>query len=143
MIIKVINALEEMQGYYNKEANIYDFYDIHLIIFNYDLNVEASIIANDIYAWNIKALYVDACNIRVNNNIEANAIDCCDLCASYIGIRYIDACNIKADSVNALMIKTRVDINVYNIKSKTINARNIITTEINAKYINAVNVIKL
>ena len=142
MIIKVINALEEMQEYYNKEANAYKFYDIDLIIFNYDLNVEASIIANDIYAWNIKALYIDACNIRVNN-IKANAIDCCDLCASYIEIKYIDTCNIKADSINALMIKNRADINVYNIEAKIINARNIITEEINAEYINAVNVIKL
>lgn len=143
MIIKVINALEEMQEYYNKEANTYEFYDIDLIIFNYDLNVEASIIANDIYAWNIKALYIDACNIRVNNNIKANAIDCCDLCASYIEIRYIDTCNIKADGINALMIENRADINVYNIEAKIINARNIITAEINAEYINAVNVIKL
>ena len=38
MIIKVINALEEMQEYYNEEANTYEFYDIDLIIFNYDLN---------------------------------------------------------------------------------------------------------
>ena len=143
MIIKVINTLEEMQEYYNKEANTYEFYDIDLIIFNYDLKVEASIIANDIYAWNIKALYIDACNIKVNNNIKANAIDCFDLCASYIEIKYIDACDIKADGINALTIETRADINVYNIESKIINARNIITAEINAEYINAVNVIKL
>ena len=143
MIIKVINTLEEMQEYYNKEANTYEFYDIDLIIFNYDLNVKASIIANDIYACNINALYIDACNVKVNNNIKANAIDCCDLCASYIEIKYIDACDIKADGINALTIKNRADINVYNIEAKIINARNIITAEINAEYINAVNVIKL
>ena len=143
MIIKVINTLEEMQEYYNKEENTFEFYDIDLIIFNYDLNVEASIIANDIYAGNIKALYIDACNIKVNNDIKANAINCCDLCASYIEVKYIDTCNIQADSIKALTIENRATIDAYNIESKTINAYNIITAEINAEYINAKNLIKL
>ena len=143
MEIKIINALEEMQEYYNEEENTYDFYDIDLIIFNCDLNVKANIIANDIYAEDINALYIEACNIKVNNDIKANAINCCDLWACNIEIKYIDTCNIKADSIEALTIENREDISAESIKTKTIHSCNIIAEYVDAEYINAINVIKL
>ena len=54
--LKVFNNVEEMQPYFDKEINTYDFSDIDLIVFSCDLNIEANIIAKEIKGDNIKLL---------------------------------------------------------------------------------------
>ena len=67
MIIKVFNKVEEIEKYYDKKLSTYIFYEdedlIDLVIFNFNLNVAANIIAKDIKALNINAWNIDACDI--------------------------------------------------------------------------------
>ena len=109
MIIKVFNKLEEIEKYYDKKLSAYIFYEdkdfIDLVIFNFNLNVAANIIAKDIQALNIDAWDINARHIDVNN------ID---------SIGNINALNINALNINANDIVAG-DIN----SSWAINARNI------------------
>ena len=76
-MIREFNSLEEIEEYYDVDINAYVFKEngeyIDLVIFNFDLNVNANIevyninacdiIANDIAAGDINAWNIDACNI--------------------------------------------------------------------------------
>ena len=59
-MIKEFNSLEEIKKYYDKESNTYIFKEdgayIDLVIFKFDLNVDANIEAKNIIANNIDAL---------------------------------------------------------------------------------------
>ena len=109
---KIFNSLDEIQKYYNEEANTYIFKEygiyINLVVFNFDLNVKANIHAWNIYAKNINALNIDAKDIFV--------------C-------YLNANDIKAHDINALSINAN-NISYYaicyayeNIKCKSIKNR--------------------
>ena len=112
MTVKEFNNLKEIQKYYNKETNTYVFKEneeyIDLVVFNFDLNVEADIIACDISAWNIRVCDISACNISVYD------INACDIIAN----------DIKADNINARNIGAD-DINAWNISACNISADNI------------------
>lgn len=102
-MVKEFNSLEEIEEYYDIETNTYIFKEdgehIDLVIFNFDLNVEANIEAynieacdifvNDINAYNIKAHNIYALDIKVKN-IIAN-----DIYARDINAWNIDACDIS------------------------------------------------
>ena len=124
---KEFNSLEELEPYYYEDTNTYIFggngvlLDIKL---NFDLCVDANIMACDInagniVAWtitagditarditahdiathnidahNIKACNIEACNIVYANNIDAMNIEAGDIYAGDIGAFDIDACNI-------------------------------------------------
>ena len=94
---KEFNSLEEIQKYYNRNTNTYVFKEdetyIDLIVFTFDLNVQAKIVA-----WNIKA-----CNIRTND-IIANDINAFDINARDIIAADINARNIVADYIVAIDI---------------------------------------
>lgn len=112
MTIREFNNLEEIQKYYDKETNTYIFEEneepIDLIVFNFDLNVEA----------NIKAL-----NISVDN-INAIDINACDIEAVVINARDIKAWEIKSWDINARNISYRAVCFAYkNIKCKSIQGR--------------------
>ncbi len=123
MIIKVFNEVEEIEKYYDKKLSTYIFYEdkdpIDLVIFNFNLNVAANIIAKDIKALNINAWNIDA------RHIEANNID---------SVGDIDALNIHANDIKANDIKAN-DINANNINANDITARDINSWNINARNI--------
>ena len=112
MIIREFNNLGEIQKYYNSNTNTYIFEEneepIDLVVFNFDLNVEA----------NIKAL-----NISVDN-INAIDINACDIEAVVINARDIKAWEIKSWDINARNISYRAVCFAYkNIKCKSIKGR--------------------
>ena len=110
---KEFNNLEEIEKYYNKETNTYVFNEngkyIDLVVFDFDLNVEA----------NIKALDIDACDIDAMN-INSMNIDACDIKAYDIYARNINACNIDAMNINSMNIDA-CDIKAYDIKANDIS----------------------
>ena len=109
---KEFNSLEEIEKYYDEKSNTYIFKEngwyIDLVVFNFDLNIQANIDAKNINAFDIKACNIKACNI-----------DACD----------IKAMNIEAWDINAWNIEVQ-DISYYavcfaykNIKCKSIKGR--------------------
>ena len=104
--MKTFNSLEEIQPYYNKDTNTYNFAEKHIyfdVCFTFDLSVDSNITSCNIDARNIKALNINAWNINCRD-IDAQDIDAFD----------IDACNINA-----------LDIYARDIDALVINARNI------------------
>ena len=116
-MIKKFNNLEEIQKYYDEKSNTYIFKEndnyIDLIVFNFDLNIDAHIDASDINArdikaWNIESLDINARNIHANNidanNINANNINAWNIDAN--NINYYEACfaykNIKSKSIKRI-----------------------------------------
>ena len=78
-MIKEFNSLEEIKKYYDKESNTYIFKEdgayIDLVIFKFDLNVDANIEAKNIIANNIDALdisYYAVC--FADQNIKCKSI---------------------------------------------------------------------
>ena len=110
---KEFNNLEEIEKYYNKETNTYVFNEngkyIDLVVFDFDLNVEA----------NIKALDINACDIYAMN-INSMNIDAYDIKANDIYARNINACNIDAMNINSMNIDA-CDIKAYDIKANDIS----------------------
>ena len=125
---KEFNNLEEIEKYYNKETNTYVFNEngkyIDLVVFDFDLNVEANIKALDINAININACYIDAININACNidaiSINALDINALDIKASDIYARNINACDIDAMNINSMNIDA-CDIKAYDIKANDIS----------------------
>lgn len=139
MKIKEFNTIDELQKYYDKETNTYVFREdedyIDLIIFNFDLNIQANINAwnievndninaKDIFGYDIKAHDIKAHDIKAHD-IYSNAIIANDIYA-----RNIDSLNIKSRYINA------VDINGGDINTGNIDAGNICAENIKAKRIN-------
>lgn len=123
MTTKEFNELKEIQKYYDKESNTYVFKDndeyIDLVIFNFDLKIEASIDAYNIYAnsidvYNIKANKIYACNIDACN-INTRDIHARNIYAWNLNTWDIHADDIYADDINA------VDINAWNIDADNIS----------------------
>ena len=108
-MIREFNSLEEVENYYDQETNTYIFKEngehINLVIFNFDLNVEANIEAYDIEACDIFVNDINACNIKANNiyanNINANHIKAHNIYALDIKVKNIIANDIAAGDINA------------------------------------------
>ena len=130
------NSLDEIQKYYNEETNTYIFKEndeyIDLVIFNFNLEVNANIKAYDIHARNINARDIEVGNIRAwgikANNIDAYNLDCCD----DIIVKNINACGINAHDIEAVDIETYEDIKAWNIYAHNITTKNIIADNIYA-----------
>ena len=91
-----INNYEELDKYYNNNIDTYVFNDD--VTFSIDVDINATIMAHDIYARNINAYNIKACNI--------NAYD-------------INACNINAYNIKAWNVKAR-DIIAWNVEARNI-----------------------
>ena len=125
-MIKEFESLEEIQKYYDKETNTYVFeengYYIDLVVFNFNLSIDANIEAfdikahditandinvNDIKVWNIKAKNIIAYDIKAHdiiaNNVYAHDINVWDITAK--DISYFSVCfargNIKCRSIKS------------------------------------------
>lgn len=94
--------MEEIKKYYYEEINTYVFKEdgkyIDVIVFNFDLDVEANICAYNIEARNIHARYINAWNIHARY-VNASDIDACD-----IDVKKINAWDIKARNIVAQYI---------------------------------------
>ena len=141
-MVKEFNSLEEIQKYYDKDTNTYVFEEngsyIDLVVFNFNLNIDANIDAYDIEALDINAWNINACNINADNikvrdinavNIDAWNIDAYNIKAEDIITGDISACNIEAGDINAWNIEA-CDISywavcfAYNsIKCKSITSK--------------------
>lgn len=108
-MIKEFNNLEEIQKYYDENTNTYIFKEddeyIDLVVFNFDLYINANIDAMDINAWDIYANDINAWDINTRK-IRANDIYAWDIIASDINakdISYFAVCyaykNIKCKSI--------------------------------------------
>ena len=110
-MIKEFHNLDEIQKYYDEESDTYIFKEygtyINLVVFNFDLNVEANIYAWNIYAKNINAYNIHAKSIKaddiVANNIEAWNIYANDISywAVCFAIHNIECKSIKGRIENA------------------------------------------
>ena len=116
---KEFNSLEEIQKYYDEKSNTYIFKEngdyIDLIVFNFDLDIDANI-----DAWCIDALNVSAANIKAydidTRDLHALNIDAWDVYAWDI-----EACNIAAENIKARNISYFAVCFAYdNIKCKSI-----------------------
>lgn len=137
-MIKEFHNLDEIQKYYDEKTNTYIFREddkaIDLIVFNFDLYVDANIYCNDIIANGIDAINIDACSITAwdieADDIDAFNIECYDIVANNINAYNINAKNIKADDIVANDDIKALDIDAKNIKANNINAWNIYADDI-------------
>lgn len=144
MKIKEFNSLEEIKEYYDEESNTYVFKEddeyIDLVIFNFDLTVEAKIEALTIKARNIDVKIFDI----VARDMDTMNINAGDIYARDIKAKNIDAKNIKkardinAEDINSLNINA-LDINAFNIDCVDIIAKNVNVRNINARNIECYN----
>lgn len=138
MKIKEFNNINELEKYYDEKTNTYVFKEdedyIELVIFNFDLNIQANI-----YAWDIEANDINAKDI-IGNDIKAHDIKAHDIKAHDIHANKIIANDIYACNIDSLYIKSRyinaVDINGGDIVTGNIDAGNICAENIKAKHIN-------
>ena len=126
-MVKQFDNLKEIQKYYDKNTNTYVFVKnkeyIEVVVFDFDLNVEANIDAYDIEALDINAWNINACNINANN-IKARNINAIDIDACNINAGNISACNIEAGNISANNISYHAVCFAYdNIKCKSIKGR--------------------
>lgn len=122
MNIKTFDNLEEIQKYYDRKRNTYIFEEdgnyLGLVIFRFDLKIEANIRALNIIGGDIKALNITALDIRCE---DINALD---IVAGNIDADYIKAKDIDAFDIDAVDIIAR-DIDIDNIKARSVNAEEI------------------
>lgn len=108
-MIKEFNSLEEVENYYDQETNTYIFKEngelIDLVIFNFDLNLDANIEVYNINAYDIFVRDINARNIHANNiyanNINANHIKAHNIYALDIKVNNIIANDIAAGDIIA------------------------------------------
>ena len=106
---KEFNSLEEIQKYYDADINTYVFKEngeyIGVVVFNFNLNVDANIDVGDIDACDILVCDINARNIHANNiyanNINANHIKAHNIYALNIKVKNIIANDIAAGDINA------------------------------------------
>ncbi len=108
--MKKFNSVEEIEKYYNKNTNTYEFvkYDIRLDVeFAFDLKINGHIKAKDINALDIDVYGIDAYDIKAQNinaydikaqNINAGDIIYFTVCYAY---RNIECSSIKGIRANA------------------------------------------
>ena len=92
---KEFNSLKEIQKYYDEKSHTYIFKEngeyIDLVVFNFDLNVNANIEALNISAIDINAWIIDAKNIEAWDikalDIKAQDISYYAVCVAYGSIK--------------------------------------------------------
>lgn len=124
---KEFYSLEEIKKYYDKKSNTYIFIEddeiIDVVVFNFDLDVEANIDARCIDAMNINAVDIRAWDIDAWD-IDARDIDACNIDAWDIYAWDIYACNIAAENIKAKNISYfAVCFASDNIKCNSIKGR--------------------
>lgn len=119
---KEFHSLNEIQKYYYEKSNTYIFIEngeyIDLVVFNFDLEINANIDAGNINAFNIEARNIKAWDI------DARDLDVLDIDAYDIKVNNIDCSNIEAINIEAQDISYYAVCFAYNnIKCKSIKGR--------------------
>ena len=136
-MVKQFDSLKEIQKYYDKNTNTYVFVEneeyIEVVVFDFNLNIDANIDAYDIEALDINAWNINACNINADNikvrdinavNIDAWNINAYNIKAGDIITGDISACNIEAGDISANDISYHAVCFAYDsIKCKSIKGR--------------------
>ena len=121
-MIKEFYSFDEIQKYYDEKSNTYIFKEngeyIDLVVFNFDLSIEANINACDIDALDIKAWNIVAFNITANDIIAHNII-ALNIFAYNINANYINTNNLIANNIKANDIYAR-DIHAEDIIARDI-----------------------
>ena len=118
----VFNNLKEMENYYWKNNNTYVFADS--VVFDFDLSVDANIIARDINAGTIRAKDIQGRDI-IAHNIDADNIFYNAICVAYKDF----ACqSIKGERKNAKHFSLDKEI-VMKPKPKKQKTYNVVLTE--------------
>ena len=148
MVIREFNSLDEIKKYYDEKINTYVFKEdnkyIRLVVFNFDLNIDACIDASNIKALNINALNISALDIRALDidihNLNARDIEANNIyCTGNIDALYISAKDIRVEDFRALEVDVS-DIDARNIRIDDIIAKDILAGDIIAKDIRARNI---
>ncbi len=108
--MKIFNNVDEIQKFYNKKTNTYKFVENGKILdvkFNFDLNIDANILAGNIIARNIKALDIST------RDILACYITARHITAWDIKVYYISAWDITAKNITANVIEYHTVCYVY------------------------------
>ena len=95
MIVKVFECVEDIEEYYDEKSNTYIFMDdnryIDLIIFNFNLKIDANIDACSIIAKNILAYNISTSDIKADNinayDIHAGNISYYAVCFTYYNLK--------------------------------------------------------
>lgn len=124
---KEFYSIEEIEKYYDEVTNTYVFEEngeyIDLVVFNFDLDINAHIYANSINAWNISVWDIKAYNIDALN-IKAWDIKSFDIKSWDINAKNINAWDINANDINADNISYYAVCFAHkNIKCKSIKGR--------------------
>lgn len=121
-MIKEFNSLDEIQKYYDEKSNTYIFKEngsyIDLVVFKFDLDVEANIDAGCIDALNINAINIKAWDVYTKD-LDAHDIVAWDLYSLDIYACNIEAYNIKARNISYFAVCFAYE----NIKCKSIKGR--------------------
>ena len=121
-MVKKFNNLDEIQKYYDEKTNTYIFKEngeyIDLVIFDFNLDINANIDCWNINAKNIKAWNIVAFNITANDIIVHNII-ALNIFAYNINANYINTNNLIAN-----------DIKTNDIYARDIHAEDIIARDI-------------
>lgn len=121
-MIKEFNSLEKIEKYYDEKSNTYIFKEdgkyIDLVVFNFDLDVEANIDAGCIDALNINAMNIKTWDVYTRN-LDAYDIVAWDVYSWDIYAHNIEAYNIKARNISYFAVCFAYD----NIKCKSIKGR--------------------
>lgn len=134
-MIKEFESLEEIQKYYDKETNTYVFeengYYIDLVVFNFNLSIDANIEAFDIKAHDITANDINVNDIKVWNinvrNIIAYDIKAHDIIANNVYAHDINAWDINAKDISYFSVCfARGNIKCRSIKSNYPNAKHFV-----------------
>ena len=108
-MIKEFNSLDEIQKYYDEKSNTYIFKEngsyIDLVVFNFDLDVEANIDAGCIDALNINAVNIKAWDVYTRN-LDAYNIVAWNIYAW--NISYFAVC-FAYDNIKCKSIKGRIE----------------------------------
>lgn len=135
MAIREFNNLEEMERYYDESTNTYVFKEngeyIEVVVFNFDLSIDASIDAYNIEAWNIVCFNINADNINAYNinadDIDALNIQALDIKARDIIANDINAWNITANNILYYSVCfARENIKCKSIKSERENHKHFV-----------------
>ena len=126
-MIKDFYNLYEIQKYYDEKSNTYIFKEngeyIELVVFKFNLHIDANIDAADVRAYDIDA-----------NNIDVTDISCYDMNVKNIVSNDIIAYDINANDIDSWNIKA------WNVKANNIDAENIEVDSINANNISYLSV---
>ena len=91
-MIKTFYKKEEIEKYYDKERNCYDFIEDNIILdvhIMFDLDIKSHIQANNILGFNIKCMNISCSNIGAQSVSCDNLICCAKIDVLFLTAKYV------------------------------------------------------